>query len=308
MRRVAGCALASRAITLAAGGSLADALKAAAFAFVQSYIWPAVGEMLGTISSVGDAVVKAAVHGVIGGALSVAQGGTFLQGFAGSAAGALGGFFAGESTLVGQYGDGDSGNILARALISGAAGCAGAVITGGKCAEAALTAGFAHLYNFEASAARVAVKAAGAAIGGPIAAVLVAMSEIFGSTPAGDYCSDKPQQCGGQHYVVRAGLAAENTLEAGTRLTVNGSGFSVQTFPGISVDELARGGGWPHKYISVTTIDMLRAIPGVTVNWPTPGAGSYHGTVNVPNPPPPGTFEAISKVFAPVLNPHRVAR
>ncbi len=83
----------------------------------------------------------------LGGAQSVAQGGSFLQGFAGSAAGALGGFLAGESNLVGQYGDGDAGKMLARALISGAAGCAGAIITGGKCAEAAVTAAFASLWN-----------------------------------------------------------------------------------------------------------------------------------------------------------------
>ena len=38
-------------------------------------------------------------------------------------------------------------NQLARALISGAAGCAGAIVTGGKCAQAAVTAAFASLYN-----------------------------------------------------------------------------------------------------------------------------------------------------------------
>jgi hypothetical protein len=94
------------------------------------------------------ALVKAGVHGIIGGALSVAQGGSFLQGFAGSAAGALGGYFADGSGLTpGHYGDGVPENMLARALVSGAAGCLGAVVTGGKCAEAALTAAFASIYN-----------------------------------------------------------------------------------------------------------------------------------------------------------------
>ena len=144
---VAGCAALSGALTAAAGGSLADSLKAAAFAFVQSYIWPAVGDFVGDVSTVGGALVKAGVHGIVGGALSVAQGGTFLQGFAGSAAGALGGFLAGGSGFVGQYGDGNFGLAIGRALISGAAGCAGAVVTGGKCAEAAVTAAFASLWN-----------------------------------------------------------------------------------------------------------------------------------------------------------------
>jgi hypothetical protein len=70
-----------------------------------------------------------------------------VQGFAGSAIGSLGGYIAGESGLVGSYGDGIEANKLARAIISGAAGCAGAVLSGGKCAQAAVTAAFASLYN-----------------------------------------------------------------------------------------------------------------------------------------------------------------
>ncbi len=143
------CAAITGALTAAAGGSLADSLKAAAFAFVSMGAFKFVGGFTNALSGVGGAILKAGIHGVVGGALSVAQGGSFLQGFAGSAAGALGGYVAGESGFVGQYGDGDSGNILARALISGAAGCAGAVISGGKCAEAAVTAAFASLYNGE---------------------------------------------------------------------------------------------------------------------------------------------------------------
>ena len=146
----AGCALASGLLTLASGGSLANSLKSFAFAFVSMGVFDAVGGFTnGLVANfgLGGAILKAGIHGVIGGALSVAQGGSFLQGFAGSAAGALGGYFAGESGFVGRYGDGNVGNQLARALISGAAGCAGAVISGGKCAEAAVTAAFASLYN-----------------------------------------------------------------------------------------------------------------------------------------------------------------
>lgn len=72
------------------------------------------------------------------------------------------------------------------------------------------------------------------------------------------------------------------------------------------VDELARGGYFPNKQISVTTVQELQAIPGVNVNAPTPGYGDYHGTVNVPNPPPPGLFNAISGVFAQKSNPFPV--
>ncbi len=141
------CAAITGALTAAAGGSLADSLKAAAFAFVSMGAFKFVGGFTNALSGVGGAILKAGIHGVVGGALSVAQGGSFLQGFAGSAAGALGGYVAGESGFVGSYGDGDAGNSLGRALISGAAGCAGAVISGGKCAEAAVTAAFASLYN-----------------------------------------------------------------------------------------------------------------------------------------------------------------
>jgi RHS repeat-associated protein len=142
-----GCAAISGLVTLASGGSIGESLKAFAFAWVSIGIFQAVGPTLNAIGGVGGALIKAGVHGIIGGALSVAQGGSFLQGFAGSAIGALGGYLAGNSGLVGEYGDGNNANILGRALISGAAGCLGAVVTGGKCAQAALTAAFASMYN-----------------------------------------------------------------------------------------------------------------------------------------------------------------
>jgi hypothetical protein len=91
---------------------------------------------------------------------------------------------------------------------------------------------------------------------------------------AGD--ADQPQ------YVARGGVATPSQLRAGTRLTANGYGFSVQTAPGVPVDELARGGRFPNRRISITTVQELRAA-GVTVNFPTPGAGAHHGTVVVPS-------------------------
>ena len=149
------CVIASGALTLAAGGSIGDAIKAAAFAFVQIGAWTAVGGVLDTVAvslkAVGSAataagkaafgVVKSLVHGVVGGALSVAQGGNFLQGFVSNAIGAAAGVVT------------DGMNNIAGTAIAAAAGCAGAVLSGGKCANGAITAAFADLYNRQRSLA-----------------------------------------------------------------------------------------------------------------------------------------------------------
>jgi uncharacterized protein RhaS with RHS repeats len=106
-------------------------------------------------------------------------------------------------------------------------------------------------------------------------------------------------------YVVRAGAAAPASLQTGTQMSINGYGFSVQTFPKLLPEELAREAPniTNYRQYSVTTVQELQAIPGVTVNFPTPGGGRYHGTVNVPNPPPPGIFLAISGTFVRRQNP-----
>jgi hypothetical protein len=109
-------------------------------------------------------------------------------------------------------------------------------------------------------------------------------------------------------FIVRAGIGKSADFEKGTKLTSNGYGFSVQTRSNTSIEELARGGGFPNLQISVTTVRALEAIPGVTVNWPTPGYGQYHGTVNIPYPPPPGIYDAISAVFTRRDNPYPVPR
>jgi RHS repeat-associated protein len=136
----AACGAISGAITIAGGGSIADGLKAFAFAFISAGVWHSVGFALdGVRAALGDAfsLVKAGIHGIVLGALSVAQGGSFLQGFASNAIGALGGAVA----------DGITSDVVANTLIVAAAGCAGAAVTGGKCAEGALTAAFANLFN-----------------------------------------------------------------------------------------------------------------------------------------------------------------
>lgn len=98
-------------------------------------------------------------------------------------------------------------------------------------------------------------------------------------------------------FVVRGGVATAAQLRAGTRHSINGYGFSVQTAPGLPVNELARGARFPNRQISVTTVEALREL-GMTINAPTPGAGDNHGTVVVPYPPLPELFEALSRCFA----------
>lgn len=66
--------------------------------------------------------------------------------------------------------------------------------------------------------------------------------------------------------------------------------------------------GFPNAQISVTIVDKLQAIPEVTVNFPTPGFGDNHGTVNIPNPPPDGIFDDISNVFDQQSNSFPVPR
>jgi hypothetical protein len=101
---------------------------------------------------------------------------------------------------------------------------------------------------------------------------------------AGNDARDAAGDAGQPQYVVRAGVATPFQLRAGTRLTVNGYGFSIQTAPGVSVDELARGGRFPNRQIGITTVEQLRGA-GVTVNFPRPGAGTHHDTVVLPSQP-----------------------
>ena len=138
---------------------------------------------------------------------------------------------------------------------------------------------------------------AGIVTGAVASAILLATT-----TSTADRTQDEIQ------YVVRGGQGAASSFQAGTAATQNGYGFSVQTAPGVSVNELARGGSFLNSQISVSTVQQLQDIPGVSVNFPTPGRGDYHGTVNVPNPTPPGFFSVISGAFVQQPNPFPVLR
>ena len=109
-------------------------------------------------------------------------------------------------------------------------------------------------------------------------------------------------------YVVRAGIARPDNLIGGTtahRLIPALTGFSVQSAPGVLIEELARGGEFRNRQISVTTRNALRW-HGFDVVFPTPGRGAYHATVRAPNPLPPDSAELISGLFVQYPNPHPV--
>lgn len=151
-----------------------------AFSFAQVGdwgVWSHVGtyvEQFKELGTVGFAAAKGAIHGVVGGAISVAQGGNFQEGFAANAIGAAAGVFS--QGVFGKAGTGGMAGKLARTASAAVAGGAAAIAAGGKFANGALTAAFAHLYNQELTAARSAaatggrltaagIRAAGAAVG-----------------------------------------------------------------------------------------------------------------------------------------------
>jgi hypothetical protein len=110
-------------------------------------------------------------------------------------------------------------------------------------------------------------------------------------------------------YAVRAGLARPDNLIAGTTAHSTPlpglTGFSVQSSPGVSIDELARGGQFRNRQISVTTASALRR-NGFELVFPTPGRGAYHATVRVADPLPQDTAALLSGLFVQCPNPHPV--
>ena len=126
--------------TLADGGSLGDAFKAAAFSAATVGVFSGVGAVFRDLALTGVALAaaKGAVHGVVSGALSVAQGGSFLQGFAAGAVGGAAGAFVGPDSGV---------DFFTSTAITAVAGGLAAELTGGKFANGALTAAFANIFN-----------------------------------------------------------------------------------------------------------------------------------------------------------------
>ena len=139
------CVGVTGAMELVAGGSIGDAIKAMAFTVVSFNTWAAVGDILHPIEqafSAASVVVTSAVHGVVNGALSLAQGGTFLDGFVSGAVGQTAGMLGMHSAL-GDI-EGLQGS-LARSVFAGAAGGAASELTGSKFANGFVTAAFAQM-------------------------------------------------------------------------------------------------------------------------------------------------------------------
>ena len=150
---VAVCLGVTGAMALAAGGGIGDALQAMAFTAASMGVWGGVGGILHTMEqtlSAANVLITSAVHGVVNGALSMAQGGTFVDGFVSGAIGQAAGMFASAdgSALAGIGGDGGK---VVRSIFAGAAGGAASELTGGKFMNGFVTAAFAHLWNGEAA-------------------------------------------------------------------------------------------------------------------------------------------------------------
>ena len=160
---IGACLGVTAALTIGAGGSLGDALIASALAFISHGagldIWGHVSDALGAVKATSEAlfaVVKPAVHGAVAGALNVIQGGEFLHGFASGAAGAIGGMVG--VGIFGQPGRaGDAGGFIGRTAIASVAGGAASKLSGGKFANGAVTAAFAHMYNAEGGGRKIGI-------------------------------------------------------------------------------------------------------------------------------------------------------
>ena len=295
--------LTSAVVTGLASGDLGLALKAGAIAIATAAAFNVAGNLTPSGS-----LANIAAHAAIGCASSVASGGKCGPGALSAGVSAAASPIVGNIFSDPKHNPGDLiGGTVTQAVIGGASSVAG----GGKFGNGAVTAAFGYLFNYAVHDADPGQRApAGTQVALLPAAVAVAGEELVTAGMAlavgiYDYLN---QDFGSYQYVVRAGMAAPENLEGGTKLTQNGYGFSVQTAPGVSIDELARGGRFPNNQISWTTVDTLQKIPGVTVNWPTPGYGDYHGTVNLPNPPPPGIFNVISAQFNRMQNPYPTPR
>ncbi len=143
------CPAAAAALTLASGGSVIQAFTAAAIAVAQPYIWDEVGDfvsdlkMAAHLSPFETAAASTLSHATVSGALSLAQGGTFLSGFA--SAGVAQATTLGTESALGRI-PGAEGKYL-RLAVAAISGGVTSELTGGKFFNGAVTAAFAYLYN-----------------------------------------------------------------------------------------------------------------------------------------------------------------
>jgi hypothetical protein len=146
---IALCVGVTGALAAAAGGGIGDVLKAMAFTVASYGVWGGVGGVLHGIESsftTASVLVSSAVHGVVNGALSLAQGGSFTDGFVSGAIGQAAGMFAVNGPLGAI---GGNGGATIRSIFAGAAGGAASELTGGKFMNGFVTAAFAQMWNGE---------------------------------------------------------------------------------------------------------------------------------------------------------------
>jgi len=120
--------------------------------------------------------------------------------------------------------------------------------------------------------------------------------------PAPSAPEDKEKQSG-DVWVVRAGVTTSRQLQDGVaeHSKIPGLiGFSVQSAPGKTIEELAAAGEFRNKQISVTTVRALKLVGVLVV--PSPGKG-YHNTAVTPMPLSDPQAAAISTLFHQRPNP-----
>jgi hypothetical protein len=100
----------------------------------------------------GKYLLHVAGHGLVGGAISAAQGGSFRDGFIASAVTAAASPITnqiGASLNLGTPGTGSRTQVLGRTLLAGAVGGTASALGGGKFANGFVTAAMQHLFNDE---------------------------------------------------------------------------------------------------------------------------------------------------------------
>ena len=145
-------------------------------------------------------------------------------------------------------------------------------------------------------------------LGTPQGLAAIGLIGGLGGATLGDVLTDAAPDDNDEQdvFVVRGGIATPEQLQNGVaeHIAVPGlTGFSVQSEPGKTIEELAAAGQFRNAQISVTTVRELENA-GVKLE-PTPGRG-YHKTAMTPMPLPPDQAAKISAVFKPVPNPARL--
>jgi hypothetical protein len=128
------------ALLIAVDGYLEGGLQGALFSVASMAAAAGVGDMFGPVGNFGHELARAAVHGLIQGALGAAQGGKFGAAF----------LAAGVTSGYGSSGLGQIGNRVTRVISAAVLGGTVSKIGGGKFANGAATGAFVQAFNHDA--------------------------------------------------------------------------------------------------------------------------------------------------------------